>query len=116
MKRTFTVATGHLDSQGDIINLDGIKMPDKIQLTENFDPLKIIGHAELKREGDAIRATAEIPDRLLDAYPAIGFRLIKSHMDGAVHVIEEIELHQVGICKNQNVDETIKTIREQTAG
>lgn len=114
MKRTFTVATGKLDSQGDIINLDGIKMPGVIQVTENFDPLKIVGEAELKHEGDAIKATAEVPDRLLDAYPAIGFRLIKSHMEGNVRIFDEIEIDRIGICGNQNVDETIKTIREQT--
>lgn len=114
MTRTFTVATGQIDSQGDIINLDGIKMPDKIQLTENFDASKVIGEAELKREGDLIRAKANVPDHMLDAFPAIGFKLIKSHMEGNVHVIDELELYQVGICKNQNVDETIKSIREQT--
>lgn len=114
MKRTFTVATGQLDSQGDIINLDGIKMPATIEVAEGFDKTKIIGHAELKREGDVIKATAEVPDRLLDCYPAIGFRLIKSHWDGEAHVIDELELHHVGICSNQNVDERIKTIREQT--
>lgn len=114
MTRTFTVVTGQLDSQGDIINLDGIKMPDKIKVTEGFDASKVIGEAELRREGDAIKATAEIPDHLLDGYPAIGFKLLKSHMEGNVHVIDEFELYQVGICGNQNVDESIKSIREQT--
>jgi hypothetical protein len=114
MKRTFTVATGQLDSQGDIINLGGIKMPETIQVTENFDPLKIVGHAELKREGSVLKATAEVPDRLLDCYPAIGFQVIESHMEGNVQVFDEIEIDRVGICIGQNVDETIKTIKEQT--
>jgi len=115
MKRTFTIATGQLDSQGDIINIDGVIMTDKINLTENFDKAKVIGEAELKREDGVLKAIAEIPDRLLDAYPAIGFKLIKSRMEGDAHIIDELELHQVGICKNQNVDESIKSIREQTA-
>lgn len=116
MKRTFTIATGKIDSQDDIINLDGIKMPEKIQVTENFDHSKIIGEAELKREGGMIKATAEVPDRLLDAYPAIGFRLIESHMESGVHVIDELEIYQVSICGNPNCDESIKSIREQTMG
>lgn len=116
MKRTFTIATGQLDSQGDIIKLDGVKMPNKILMTENFDNSKVVGKAELKREGDAIKAVAEIPDHLLDAYPAIGFQLLKSHIEGDIRVIDEMKLHYVGLSANRNVDTSIKSIREQTRG
>jgi hypothetical protein len=114
MIRTFTVATGQLDSQGDIIKIDGIKMPDKIQVIETFDTSKIVGEAELKRESSTIKAIAEIPDHYLDSYPAIGFELIRYHMDGDTRVIDEMKLHHIGISANPNVDPLIKTIREQT--
>lgn len=113
MIRTFTVVTGQLDNQGDIINIHGVKMPNKIQLAEGFDPAKVIGHAELKREGDAIKATAEIPDHYLDAYPAIRGRYINFRLEGDHWAIDELELLSIGLCGNPNADPTIKSIREQ---
>lgn len=73
MKRTFTVETNLPDSNGDIINLDGMKIPDRVLMIENFDRTKPLGYAEVKKEGSELKAIAEIPEKYLDKFPAIGF-------------------------------------------
>jgi hypothetical protein len=114
MKLTFTVETGQVDGNGDIINLDGVTMPDKVMVVEEFDCTRPIGTAEVKRQGDELKATMEVPDRLLDKYPAIGFSVGKLHIEGKCKVFDETVLQWIGLCTKENTNPSIKTIREQT--
>lgn len=116
MKLTFTVETGHPDGNGDIVKLDGIKIPDKVIMIRNFDTSDVVGIAEVKREGDELKATAEVPNNLLDHFPAIGFKIIKHRQEGGSRVFEETELQSVGLSDKPNTNPDIKTIREQTEG
>jgi hypothetical protein len=113
MKLTFTVETGTPDSNGDIVNLDGVNIPDKVTIVENFDRTKPVSMAVVVREGNSLKATAEIPDRLLDKYPAIGFSVKKYHAEGAAKVFDEIDLQCVGLCTKENPNPDIKTVRGQ---
>lgn len=113
MKLTFTVETGQVDGNGDIINLDGVKIPDKVIMIRNFDTSDVVGVAQVKREGYKLKAIAEVPDNLLDHFPAIGFKIIKQRQEGDCRVFEEIELQSVGLSDKPNTNPDIKTIREQ---
>jgi hypothetical protein len=113
MKLIFTIETGMPDSNGDVIKLDGVKIPKKVMVVENFDHSKPVGLAEIKREGDELKAVAGIPEQLLDKYPAIGFKVEKYHMEGKVKVFDEIVLQSVGVCSKENTNPSIKTIRAQ---
>lgn len=112
MKRTFTIETNKPDGNGDIVNLDGIKIPDKVIMIRNFDTSDVIGVAEVKRDGSELKATAEVPSNLLDHFPAIGFKIIKQRQEGDCRVFEEIELLSVGLSDKPNTNPDIKTIRE----
>jgi hypothetical protein len=116
MKRTFTVETNKPDSNGDIVNLDGVHIPDKVPVTVDWDHSKFIGMASVTIEGEELKATAEIPDKYLDAYPAIGFTAIKYNTNGKGKTFEKVKLYEVSICARPNANPDIKTIREQTIG
>jgi len=112
---TFTVETGKPDSHGDIINLDGVKIPDKVPVTIEWDHQRFIGNSIVSKEGDELKATAEIPDKFLDAYPAIGFTAIKYEtMEGGGKRFDEMKLYEVSLSSRPNANPDIKTIREQT--
>lgn len=114
MKRIFTIETGLPDSNGDVINLDGIKIPDKVLMIEDFDRTKPLGYAEVKREGNELKATADVPDKYLDRYPAIGFVAVSYRFKDCGRIYDEIVLQNVGLSEKGNTNPDIKTIREQT--
>lgn len=114
MIRTFTIETGQIDGNGDIIILDGVHIPERVPVTLEWDHSKLIGMASVKREGDQLTATAEIDDRYLNGYPAIGFTAIKYKSNRIGKTFEEIKLYEVSICSQPNANPDIKTIHEQT--
>lgn len=117
VKLKFIVATNNIDGQGDIINMDGVKIPEgsKVPLTKDFNPEKLLGEAtvSVSADGKSIQAEADIPDEFMGDYPAIGFEIIKSRQEGDVRVIEEMKLHYLGICVNENVDPNVKRLKDQ---
>lgn len=114
MKLTFIIETNQADGNGDVVKLEGVKIPQKVMVVEEFDRTKPVGMAEVKRVGDTLKATANIPDRLLDKYPAIGFSVRKYHTEDKGKVFDEIDLQWIGLCTKENTNPVIKTIREQT--
>jgi hypothetical protein len=113
---TFTIETANPDSNGDIVNLAGIEIPEKVFLMREFNHSSPLGLVEVIKTEDRLLATADIPDELLDCYPAIGFQVIKSHQDGKYRVFDEVKLRYVSLGKKPNPNPDIKTIREQLVG
>jgi hypothetical protein len=111
MTKTFTVATGNTDSEGDIIKLDGVSIPDRVLLTFEFDNTNPIGYCKVRNTGSELIASADIPDNFVGMYPAIGFQIVKSHYEGRIRVIDEMKLHYIGLSTKPNVDEFIKPIQ-----
>lgn len=116
MKRTFTVETSQPDCHGDIVNLDGVHIPERVPVTLEWDHAKLIGVGSVVKEGDELKATVDIDDRYLDGYPAIGFSAIKYKTNGKGKTFEEVKLYEVSISGRPNANPDIKTIREQTEG
>lgn len=112
MKKKFIVATGQLDSQGDIIMPGAIKKTT-VPMTKDFKHDHVIGEAEVFQEGDVVKAEATIIDDYLDLYPAIGFQTIKSEKKGEVRELHEIRLMEISLCGNPNADPNVKKIRDQ---
>lgn len=117
MKVTFNIELiGKPDSNGDVIMPGAIKIPDKVPVFREFKHEIPLAFAEVKIEGEEVKATAEIPDELMDAYPAIGFQSLESEVVGGIRRHTSIKLYSVGLCAQPNVNPDIKTIREQTNG
>lgn len=117
MKRTFIIETAFPDSNGDIILFEGMKIPNQVTITDNFQKdVPPIGVAEVVQDGSYLKATAEIPDQYLDRFPAIGVQIRKCKTIDTGKVYEETILEWVGLCENANLNPDIKTIREQTEG
>lgn len=117
MVKTFTIATGNVDSAGDMIVLSGIKIPDNLKLFRNFDhackPLGVIKNTEIKNteiKNNELVCTFDVSEDITGFYPAIGFNAIKSHFEGEIRVIDEMKLWCVSVGVNPNVDENIKPI------
>jgi len=112
MVEIFTVATGNVDSEGDIIVLSGIKVPQKkILVFHNFDQSSPIGEIEgYEIKGNEFIVKATLAEDVKGLYPAIGYTVNKSRQEGDVRVIEDLTLHSIGLCGNPNADETIKPI------
>lgn len=117
MKRAFIIETAFPDSQGNVVLFEGMKIPSKVLITDNFQKdAPPIGTAEVVIDGNYLKATAEIPDQYIDRYPAIGFQIRKYHTIETGKVYEESILEWIGLCENANLNPEIKTIREQTEG
>jgi len=116
MKKTFMIATGSIDGDGDKIMPGSLKMPKdkKVLILKGFDSTKKLGEVDsvVEKKGKYI-ATAHLKDRVENLYPAIGFDILKYHMDGDIRVIDEMKLYCVGLCVSPSVDKSIKTIGEQ---
>lgn len=116
MKRTFIIETSKPDKNGDIINLAGVHIPDKVPVTVEWDHSKFIGMAKVVNKGGVLKATAEMPDELLTGYPAIGFMPIKYEDNGKGKTFHEIKLYEVSVTTRPNTNPDIKSIYEQTEG
>lgn len=112
---TFVVEQGKPDSTGDIILPSAIKdLPKPVLLTREFDHKNALGTVEVFLDGEAIKATGDVPEELMDAFPAVGIQIIQSEENehGGL-TIKEAKLHYVGLSRHPNKDRSIKTIREQ---
>lgn len=111
MKLNFIVATDQPDSQGDIINIDGVMIDNPIVVLKEFDHNQPLGKATVTKDGGKLRAEFEMKEDFLSGTglsPSIGFQLIKSKKgpDG-IRELQEIKLYCVGICANENVDPNV---------
>lgn len=114
-KVTFVIEAGNVDIHGDILKIEGVKIPDKVHLLRNFDHSAVpIGKCEVFKEDGVLKAEAEIPDELLNAYPAIGFSCLSHHKDeNGNTVIDDAKLLCVSLCDQPNADPSIKRISDQ---
>lgn len=116
MEVTFVIETGERDANGDKIDLNGLKIPsDKVPILKDFDALKFVGEATVFMEGGILKATADIPKRLLGCYPAIGYTPIvrkKTNLSFESDILES-RLNVIGVSAKPNIDPAIKKINEQ---
>lgn len=105
-----TILSGEVDSHGDSIYMEGVLVPESVDVHLDFDNRieKCIGRAELRHEGNCIKANI-ITDVLVNGYPCISYKLLEKEGD----VVKKMQLIDVSICASPNVNLTIKTIQEQ---
>lgn len=114
MKKTFVIATGKVDSEGDIIIPGAFKdLPKSVPVLNNFNTADRLGIAEVFEEGGIIKATSDLSEDFNGLYPSIGFKVVDSEMQGDIRVVKEIKLFSVGIHVGPNADPNIKPIGEQ---
>jgi hypothetical protein len=114
-KAKFVIETGKLNSNGDIIYLDGLKIPGKkIPILKDFETHNCIGFADVVKEDGVLKANAEFTNKYFDGFPAIGFQIISSQPNehGGKN-ITEAKLYSVGISMMPNSDPSIKRLSEQ---
>lgn len=109
----FIIEKGSVDCNGDKLNIDLLSIPDTILLTENFDNNRSLGKCRVFKEDGVLKAEAEIPESLLNGFPSIGFKVLKSAFNKeGIYEVQEAELKYVSICKNPNTDPSIKRLSE----
>lgn len=114
-KVKFIVENGNVDSDGNVIKLDGLTIPDKkILLIKDFDASKAISKVDVYKEDGVLKAEGEIPEELLTGFPAVGIQIIKSEPNehGGRNVLEA-KLYSVSLCQQPNADPSIKRVSEQ---
>lgn len=114
---SFIVEEGRVDSNGNCLNLSGLRLPDApVVVTREFDVSQPIGMATVYREKNAIMATM-CGGEAVDGYPAVGVQVLKSagNTHGGRDILEA-RLMQVSISSQPNADLAIKRISEQAAG
>lgn len=112
--KTFIVENGKVDSNGDMLMIDGLKMPDKkVPLLYNFDNSRLITKIDVFKEDGVVKAKGEIPDEYLNLYPALGFQVIEAKANEHGKIITQAKLYCVGLSEMPNTDETIKRISDQ---
>lgn len=115
MKKTITIATSHIDRDGDTINLNGLIIPASLILTKNCDPSLPFGLVEnIRVECDELKADITLPcGNIGHMFPVIGFQVIKFKLkDGKRHV-EVSKLLSVSLCDSPNTDEQVLSLNNQ---
>lgn len=113
-KVKFIIETGKVDSNGDILHVDGIKIKEQHILTKDFDISHPIGTCHVFKDDNMLKAEAELPDELPNHYHAIGYMVISAQPnEHGGKTILEAKLMQVSICVNENVDPSVKRISDQ---
>lgn len=113
-KVKFIIEKGQLDSNGDMLKIDGLKIPDRTLLTRDFDNCNPIGYCDIFKEEGLLKAEADVPEEMLNAYPAIDFQVISQEInENNNRVINEAKLYSVSLCGHPNADPSIKRISEQ---
>jgi hypothetical protein len=116
-KISFIAERGNPGADGMAVDLAGIRLSDRpVKLLSNFNATQIVGFCKVSIVPDGLLVETEVPEQLLDAYPAIGYHVLESKSDelGGC-AITACTLQAVSLSANPNVDPAIKTIREQLA-
>jgi hypothetical protein len=100
------IKKGDYDSSGNIIMMDGLIIPNmSIPVTKNFEVNEVLTNANVFKEDGFLMTEFEIEDKFLNAYPAVGVKLLEHHIDeNGIKVIDKCELFSVGISATQNAD------------
>lgn len=115
MKKRVTIATGNVDSQGDILNIKGMKTAPVIPVTRNFDHHQTLGYAEnIAIENNELKADIDIPDDLGKVWPAMGMQFIETETDAnGNRVVKEFKIYEVSLCDSPNVDSNVPPISKK---
>lgn len=107
------VATGYPDSEGEVINLQGMQIDNPIKVIADFDFHHVLGLAQVWVKGEFyLMADIQLKpgiQLIADTYPSIGFQALKRNGN----CVEESKLIYIGICKGKNMDERVKSVGEQ---
>jgi hypothetical protein len=110
----FVIETGEIDSENNIVIVDGVECKNHTPVSLNFDMDKIICLAKVIMEDGVIKAEADIDEKYFELYPAIGIEGIKEHINESGGITwDKTKLHHIGLCVAKNVDSRIKTIEKQ---
>lgn len=109
------IADGKPDSQGDICLIDNVEIPaEDITVRVNFDPLRPVGKASLRKDGNRVLANIEIfppydrPVATL-AVPSVGGAYSFRDAGGNCG----LKVREVGLCDGPNTDDRILAIGKQ---
>lgn len=110
------IEKGNYDSNGNVIMLDGLIIPNTdIPVTKEFQDNEVLANANVFKENGVLMAEFEIEDKYLNAYPAVGVKLLEHHIDeNGIKVIDKCELFSVGISATQNADNSIPKLSDGT--
>jgi hypothetical protein len=114
-KISFIAERGNPGADGLAIDLVGIRLPERpVKLLANFNTSELVGFCKVSIVPNGLLVETEVPEQLLDAYPAIGYHVLESKPDElGGHAITACTLQAVSLSATPNVDPAIKTIREQ---
>lgn len=120
MLKQVIIATGNIDSHGDILQLEGLMHRGKCLVTLDFDMHNVVGRAHnIEIEGNELKADIElfpeneqsILSQKEKLWPAITFTLYKSEVnDQKQRVIKDFKLMSVGLCRHPNADPNVPPI------
>jgi RNA polymerase sigma factor (sigma-70 family) len=93
----------------------GLHFAEIVPVRVQFDPMRPVGRAALRLEGNEVHARVEIPDFLLKDlsgcwYPGVGGSIKRKTQQGDVTVIEECEIHEISLVPKANPDPRIKPL------
>jgi hypothetical protein len=108
------IEKGNYDSNGSVIMIDGLIIPKTgIPVTIEFQSNEVLSNANVFKENGVLMAEFEIDDKFLNAYPAVGVKLLEHHIDeNGINVIDKCELFSVGISPIQNADKSIPNLSD----
>lgn len=114
---SFIAERGNPGSDGTVVDLVGLGLPDRpLVLTTNFDAMQVVASCVASKVPEGLLVEADVPDRLLDYYPAIGFSVEQSEPnEHGGRTVTACTLRSVSLGASPNVDPAIKTLREQIA-
>jgi hypothetical protein len=116
-KISFIAERGNPGADGMAVDLAGLGLPERpLVLTTNFDVRQAVASCVTSKVPEGLLVEAEVPDHLLDCYPAIGFSVVQSEPnEHGGRTVTAAKLLAVSLSATPNSDPTIKTVREQLA-
>jgi hypothetical protein len=116
-KVCFLAECGNPGADGITLDLAHLGLPKHFaKLLTNFNASELIGLCKVSKAPDGLLVEAEVPEQLLDCYPAIGFKVLESKPnEHGGRDITASTLLAVSLSATPNVDSSIKTLREQLA-
>lgn len=111
----FVVETDQPDENGTTINLAGVENMDNLPILFNFsmDIKDVITYCKVWHHDGKLICEADLQDKWLDLNPAIGFQAIDYKVQPVGRHYNKVKLFAVGLCTNQNLNPSIKTVRDQ---
>jgi len=111
----FVIETEDADSEGTVIDLDGIEHKETVPICLNFgrDIKDVVGRGYVWVKEGQLWCKAELNIKHLDLYPAIGFEVVEWEETPTGKHYKRVKLFCIGVCNKENLNPSIKTISEQ---